>query len=129
MIGSALLFGGLHLINPNATLWGALSIAIQGGLMLGACYAATRSLWLPIGLHFGWNFAQAGIFGAAVSGSSTSGGGIFDSVLNGSTAVTGGDFGPEASLFAPLVCTIVTVYFLRRMKRLSSAEARELAAV
>ena len=39
--------------------------------MLAAAYAATRTLWLPIGLHFGWNFAAAGIFGTVVSGSDT----------------------------------------------------------
>ncbi len=84
MVVSALVFGGLHLLNsPN--LWGALAIAIQGGLMLAAVYAATRSLWLPIGLHFGWNFAESGIFGTTVSGSDNSGGGIFSSVLDGPT--------------------------------------------
>ena len=36
--------------------------------MLAAAYAATRNLWVPIGLHFGWNFAAGGIFGAEVSG-------------------------------------------------------------
>ena len=26
--------------------------------MLGAAYMLTRSLWLPMGLHAAWNFAQ-----------------------------------------------------------------------
>ncbi|GAB3269886.1 CPBP family intramembrane glutamic endopeptidase [Kineosporia babensis] len=130
LIISAVLFGFLHLINPNASLWGAVAIAIQGGLMLGAAYAVTRSLWLPIGLHFGWNFAQAGIFGAPVSGSDASGGGILDSTLaNGPVLISGGEFGPEASLFAVLVCSVLTVYFVRRMKRLSGSEARALVKV
>ncbi len=122
------MFGGLHLLNPNATPWGAVAIAIQGGLMMAACYAVTRSLWLPIGLHFGWNFAEGGIFGTTVSGSSTTNTGLFSSHLSGPLLISGGDFGPEATIFAVLVCSLVTVYFLRKMKSLSSTEARELVA-
>jgi membrane protease YdiL (CAAX protease family) len=128
MIGSALVFGALHLLTPNATPWGALAIAIQGGLMMAACYAVTRSLWLPIGLHFGWNFAEGGIFGTAVSGNNSTNTGLFSSHLGGPLLISGGDFGPEATIFAVLVCSVVTVYFLRKMTSLSSAEARELAS-
>ena len=35
---------------------------IEAGGMLAAAYVATRRLWVPIGLHFGWNFAASGIF-------------------------------------------------------------------
>ncbi|MEK8229032.1 type II CAAX endopeptidase family protein [Oerskovia sp. M15] len=66
-----LLFGLVHLLNPNASLWGALAIAIEGGGMLTAAYVATRKLWVPIGLHFGWNFAASAIFSTEVSGSNT----------------------------------------------------------
>ncbi len=60
---TGVLFGLMHLLNPDASLWGATAIAIEAGFMLAACYAATRNLWVPIGLHFGWNFAAGGIFG------------------------------------------------------------------
>ena len=110
---SSALFGGLHLVNPNASLWGALAICLQAGLLLGAAYVATRSLWLPIGLHLGWNLAQAGIFGTAVSGSEDA----FDGLLNGETiglpVISGGAFGPEGSVVAVLFCAVVTVYLLR----------------
>src|SRR5690348_14967815 len=68
---TAVLFGLSHLFNPHASLWGAIAIAIEAGAMLAAAYAATRSLWLPIGLHFGWNYAEGAIFGTDVSGSNT----------------------------------------------------------
>src|SRR4051794_1032665 len=51
---TAVLFGGLHLVNPDASVVGALAIAIEGGVLIGAGYVATRSLWFPIGLHLGW---------------------------------------------------------------------------
>lgn len=97
LIVSALLFGGLHLVNPGATIWGALAIAVEAGLMLGAAYTVSRSLWLPIGLHFGWNMAEGGLFGVTVSGSQNQGG-LLHTVLSGPSALTGGGFGPEASV-------------------------------
>ncbi|MFB4308571.1 lysostaphin resistance A-like protein [Actinomadura sp. GTD37] len=114
---SALVFGGLHLVNENASIWGALAIAVEAGLMFGAVYAATRSLWLPIGLHLSWNVAEQGIFGTSVSGSGTGSGGLLDASVSGPQALTGGDFGPEASIFAILVCLVPTVLFLRAAKR------------
>ncbi|MFE5138885.1 CPBP family intramembrane glutamic endopeptidase [Streptomyces fagopyri] len=114
---SGLLFGGLHLVNSGATVWGGLAIAVEAGLMLGAAYAATRTLWLPIGLHFGWNFAESGIFGTTVSGNDGTPAGLLHGVLSGPAAVTGGTFGPEASIFAIVICTIPTVLFLRTAKQ------------
>lgn len=111
LVGTSLLFGGMHLINPDATWWGALSIAIEAGGMLGACYVATRRLWLPIGLHFGWNYAESAIFGTEVSGDGSSHG-LLHSLTSGPTLLTGGEFGPEASLAAVIGCTVVTIVFL-----------------
>ncbi|MEU1390646.1 CPBP family intramembrane glutamic endopeptidase [Nonomuraea sp. NPDC005730] len=117
LVVSMLLFGAMHLVNANATLWGAFAIALTGGAMLAAAYVATRSLWLPIGLHFAWNFAQAGIFGVTVSGSAVPPEGLLNVTLSGPTALTGGVFGPEASLFALLVCMVPTILLLRRAAR------------
>ncbi|WP_228923005.1 CPBP family intramembrane glutamic endopeptidase [Streptomyces sp. DH7] len=108
---TGVLFGASHLLNPNASLWGAFAIAIEAGAMLAAAYAATRSLWLPIGLHFGWNFAAAGIFSVEVSGNNTPQG-LLDTVTSGPTWVTGGDFGPEGSVYAVLFGALLTIGFL-----------------
>ncbi|MBW6440059.1 CPBP family intramembrane metalloprotease [Actinoplanes hulinensis] len=108
---SALVFGGMHLLNENATLWGALCITISGGGMLTSAYAATRSLWLPIGLHFGWNYAQSAIFGSAVSGNGVQQG-LLDSESTGDALVSGGQFGPEASVFTVVAGVLVTTVFL-----------------
>ncbi|MGW3683508.1 CPBP family intramembrane glutamic endopeptidase [Streptomyces prasinus] len=108
---TGLLFGLSHLLNPNADLWGALAIAIEAGGMLAAAYAATRTLWVPIGLHFGWNFAAAGIFSTEVSGNNTPQG-LLDTMTSGSTWVTGGDFGPEGSVYAVLFGILVTIGFM-----------------
>src|SRR5690606_19283436 len=79
---TGVVFGLSHLFNENATLWGALAIAIEAGFMLAAVYAATRSLWLAIGVHFGWNFAAAGVFSTEVSGNGASEG-LLDATTSG----------------------------------------------
>ena len=48
---SGAVFGAGHLFNPDASVWGAIAIAVEAGFMLAACYAATRTLWVPIGLR------------------------------------------------------------------------------
>ena len=108
---SGLLFGLLHLANPDATLWGAIAIAIEAGGMLAAAYVATRKLWLPIGLHFGWNFAESGIFSTRISGTNTHQG-LLDSTLSGPQLITGGDFGPEGSVYSVVWGVLLTVVFM-----------------
>jgi membrane protease YdiL (CAAX protease family) len=104
-------FGAMHLFNPDASLWGAVAIAIEAGFMLAACYAATRNLWVPIGLHFGWNFAAGGISGVVVSGNGASKG-LLDATTSGPELLTGGDFGPEGSLCTVAAGVLLTVVFL-----------------
>ncbi|MFI6963934.1 lysostaphin resistance A-like protein [Streptomyces sp. NPDC050255] len=111
LMATGALFGLMHLLNPNASLWGAIAIAVEAGGMLAAAYAATRSLWLPIGVHFGWNFAASGIFSTEVSGNDTPQG-LLDSVTSGSKLLTGGDFGPEGSVYAVLFGVLLTAVFM-----------------
>jgi uncharacterized protein len=108
---SAALFGALHLANKNSTLYSAAAIAVEAGILLGACYLFAGNLWLPIGVHLGWNFALAGIFGAVLSGN-TIDKTLLTSKFSGSEYLTGGDFGPENSLPAVIICTAAGIIFL-----------------
>ncbi|MFD6713840.1 CAAX protease [Micromonospora sp. TSRI0369] len=129
---TGVLFGLMHMLNPDASLWGATAIAIEAGFMLAAAYAATRNLWVPIGLHFGWNFAAGGVFGVVVSGNGESAG-LLDATTSGSTLLSGGDFGPEGSLYTVAAGAALTVVFLwlahrrghivRRRRRMVEAPA------
>jgi membrane protease YdiL (CAAX protease family) len=107
---SAVLFGLLHLGNPNATLAGAVAIAVEAGVLLAAAYALTRRLWLPIGIHFAWNFTQGGIFGVAVSGNDIPG--LLQGRLTGPDWLSGGAFGAEASVVAVVLCLAAGVFFI-----------------
>lgn len=111
LAASSLAFGLIHLLNPGASLGGALAVAIEAGLMLGAAYLLTGSLWLAIGIHFGWNVALGGIFGTVVSGSGARES-LFTAVTAGPDWLTGGAFGPEGSIVAVVVCSLATVGFL-----------------
>ncbi|MFJ6393308.1 lysostaphin resistance A-like protein [Streptomyces sp. NPDC091972] len=111
LVLSGLVFGGMHLLNDDATLAGALAISVEAGAMLAAGYAATRNLWLPMGVHFAWNYMEAGIFSTQVSGNGENHG-LLEASLSGSKLVTGGEFGPEASVYAVLFGTLLTVCFL-----------------
>jgi uncharacterized protein len=128
---TALLFGLSHLFNEDATLWGAIAVAVAGGGILVSAYAATRTLWVPIGLHFGWNFAQAGIFGTEVSGNGESKG-LLESSTSGPSLISGGAFGPEASVYTVVAGVLVTAVFMmlaRRRGRVVSRRRRPAPAV
>jgi uncharacterized protein len=121
LVISAVVFGLIHLAgaadaSAGAMVRGAVAIILQGGLMLGAAYMATRALWLPIGIHFAWNIAEAG-FGTAVSGKSSESGGLIQTSLSGPTALTGGTFGPEAGLAGILTCLATAALLLRHTVR------------
>ncbi len=92
---SSALFGVLHLANPNATLMSVLGI-LGAGLFLAYGWLRTGNLWLPIGLHFGWNFFEGTIFGFPVSGLDFFG--LIQHRVQGPELITGGAFGPEAGL-------------------------------
>jgi membrane protease YdiL (CAAX protease family) len=66
LIISMVLFGLIHLASSSATIFSTLTIALQAGIMLGAAYALTHRLWMALGLHTMWDFANDGIFGVGI---------------------------------------------------------------
>lgn len=106
---SGALFGLAHALNHGESLASVCAIALEAGVLLAAAYAATRSLWLPIGLHFGWNFTEGGIFGAAGGNRAT---GLLPMTFSGPAWLTGGTSGQEASLPAIGVCLIAAIILL-----------------
>lgn len=109
------IFGLAHIFNPHATIVSALAISLEAGVLLGAAYMLTRRLWLAIGIHFAWNFAQGGIFGVAVSGIASNG--ILRGELHGPTLVSGGSFGAEGSVVAVFVCLAAAVPLIVMARR------------
>src|SRR5881628_733598 len=109
LITSAM-FGAAHLLNPHASAIAAVGIAFEAGVMLGAAYMLTRSLWLPMGIHAAWNFAQGEIYDIPVSGTPVHG--LLTARLSGDPLLTGNGFGLEASLIAIVLATLFGLWLL-----------------
>ncbi|MGH9703358.1 MAG: lysostaphin resistance A-like protein, partial [Candidatus Acidiferrales bacterium] len=114
---SSALFGLAHAFNPGASFTSTLAIALEAGVLLAAAFIVTRRLWLPIGIHAGWNFAEGSLFGMAVSGGHSRSS-LLAGALKGPVILTGGEFGPEASVVAIAVCLAAAAFLLRRSSRL-----------
>jgi membrane protease YdiL (CAAX protease family) len=106
---SSVVFGYVHMSNDAATLQGLISISTWAGILLAATYVLTRRLWLGIGLHAAWNYAQGSVYSTIVSGNKGSEAGFIKSAMAGPDWLTGGSFGVEASVIALLVCTTAGV--------------------
>lgn len=111
LVVSSLVFGLTHLINPEATLEGALFIAVEAGVLLAAAYMLTRRLWLSMGFHVAWNYTQSAIFSSIVSGNEASQG-LIRSTIQGPDYLTGGNFGVESSVLALLFCTATGIVMI-----------------
>jgi len=107
---SALFFGFGHRGNPGATWMSSVAIASEAGVLLAAAYVATRSLWLPIGIHWAWNLVEGPVWGSPVSGNAM--GVLAQATFPGPPLLTGGVFGPEAGLPAMVLGTAVGAVFL-----------------
>jgi len=111
LIISALFFAIIHSAARGATLVSVLSTSIQAGILFSAVYVFTRSLWLPIFLHFAWDFAEPGIYGGINTGISIEKT-FFTSKITGPELLTGGRFGPGNSIQSAIFCLIAALVFL-----------------
>jgi len=113
LVISSVLFGLFHALNPHAT-WLALFNIFLAGVVLAACYLATRNLWLAMAFHFSWNFVQGPLLSFPVSGLHMPG--LLLTTTGGNPLVTGGAFGPEGGLLgtAVLCLTLPLLYVWRQ---------------
>jgi hypothetical protein len=121
-VGSSILFGFLHLFNPNATIVSTLYLMLAGGF-LGLAYVLTGELAMPIGIHITWNFFQGNVFGFPVSGSRISEASLLVIRQRGPDLFTGGAFGPEAGIIGigalVLGCLLILWWVRRRRRRIA----------
>lgn len=110
----SLLFASAHSLNPNVNLI-ALTNIFLAGIWLSSAYIKTNSLWLPISLHFSWNFFQGYFYSLPVSGSTLIEP-VFDVQINSENLLSGGDFGPEGSVLTSFVLIASTVFILKNKR-------------
>lgn len=116
VVVSSVVFGAVHLMNPTATLTGAIFISIEAGLLLAAAYMLTRRLWLGIGFHISWNYTQSAVFGGIVSGGVAEPG-LFKTVTEGPELLTGANFWLEASLVPCILATTAGIILVVKAVR------------
>jgi hypothetical protein len=103
-------FALLHGSNPGAT-WFSTANTAGFGILFGYAYLRSRDLWLPIGLHFGWNFTLT-LFGVNVSGLKMKVTG-YEMIWNVGDLWSGGAYGPEASVLTSVVLVALAVYLVK----------------
>lgn len=93
-------WGWLHSRNPGVTGLGVAN-TILAGVFFSRAYLETRSLWLPYGIHAGWNVGTAVVMGLPVSGIQTAS--LLVTDVTGPDSLLGGSYGPEGGLLVTLV--------------------------
>jgi membrane protease YdiL (CAAX protease family) len=101
------LFGALHASNPHVTNLGLANTA-GFGMLFGYAFLRSRDLWLPFGLHFGWNFTLP-FFGTSVSGIRIGVTG-YELQWKAGALWSGGEYGPEASILTSVVLLLLWVF-------------------
>jgi membrane protease YdiL (CAAX protease family) len=116
------LFGVAHIQNPASTPLSTANTALAG-VLLAVVYLKTRGLWLPLGLHWAWNFFLGPVFGLPVSGFTN----VFQPYLlkaqvGGPGWLTGAQYGPEGSIILTVAC-IAAIMWLGRTKSVFASPA------
>jgi len=121
---TSVFFGLAHLANPHRTWISTLNTALVG-IPFCIVYLRTRSLWMPIGMHFIWNYLLGFLLGLPVSGFTISAS-VFTARVGGPIWLTGGQYGPEGGLLAMGAILVVTVYLSFTKSIYTSEEMKAL---
>lgn len=116
---TSLPFGFVHLSNPNVAAGFTFANTALAGIWLAVAYLRTRSLWLPLGVHWSWNWALGWFFGLPISGINLVSHPLLKPTDHGPAWLTGGSYGIEGGL----ACTIALVLFTAFLWRTSWVSA------
>jgi len=109
ILPTSVIFGLMHVENPDASALGMIN-TVAWGILLGYAVWRTGALWLPIGLHFGWNLTLP-LLGSNLSGFTM---GVTGYTLEWNVGVlwSGGGYGVEGSLLTTGI--VVALFFALR---------------
>lgn len=122
-------FAAVHLHNPNVVKGFTFINTALAGVWLAVAYLRTRSLWLPLGVHWAWNWALGSLFGLPVSGITTI---APNPLLRGSDLgpawLTGGSYGIEGGLACTIALVVSTIFIWRLRLVSATPEMEELTS-
>ncbi|MDX6613169.1 MAG: protease family protein [Blastocatellia bacterium] len=107
-------FAAAHLANPNVVRGVTFANTALAGVWLAAAYLRTRSLWLPLGIHWAWNWMMGAVLGLPVSGITRLAPASLLRVQDtGPAWLTGGAYGPEGGAICTIALLIAIVLVWR----------------
>lgn len=112
----SVIFGLIHLANPNVTILSVLNI-ILAGILFSYMFIKSGNIWMCIGYHFSWNTFQGVIYGIPVSGLDIKG--IITTRFPSDTILNGGAFGIEGGILTTIVTILsflAVKYYYRNSK-------------
>ncbi len=122
-------FAAVHLQNPNVVKGFTFINTALAGVWLAVAYLRTRSLWLPLGVHWAWNWALGSLFGLPVSGITTI---APNPLLHGTDLgpawLTGGSYGIEGGMACTIALIVSTIFIWRTRLISATDEMKELTS-
>ena len=116
---TSLPFGLAHLWNPNVAAGITFVNTVIAGVWLALAYLKTRSLWFPLGVHWGWNLALGWVFGLPISGLNLVSNTLLTGQDLGPAWLTGGSYGIEGGV-AGTIALVVSILFIWRTRLVSA---------
>ena len=121
-------FGLVHLGNPNVVPGVTFTNTALAGIWLAAAYLRTRSLWLPLGVHWAWNWALGWFFGLPISGIQLVSNPLLQTQDNGPKWLTGGSYGIEGGVACTIALTLFTVFLWKTHWLSATPELKQMTS-
>ncbi|MBC7930568.1 MAG: CPBP family intramembrane metalloprotease [Rubrivivax sp.] len=111
LIPTSIPFALVHLENPNVVPGFTMANTVLAGAWLALAYWRTRSLWFPLGVHWGWNWMQGAVLGSPVSGiTKLTPDPLMRYADNGPAWIGGGAYGIEGGAACTLALLVSTLF-------------------
>jgi len=121
-------FGLAHLSNPNVVTGLTFLNTTIAGIWLAAAYLRTRSLWLPLGVHWSWNWALGWFFGLPISGIKLVNNPLLNAQDNGPKWLTGGSYGIEGGVACTIALILCTVFLWKTHWLSATPELKQMTS-
>ena len=121
-------FALVHLNNPNVVRGVTFANTALAGVWLAAAYLRTRSLWLPLGVHWAWNWALGWFFGLPVSGLQIVSNPLLQSLDLGPKWLTGGSYGIEGGVACTLALILFTAFLWKTRWLSATPELKQMTS-
>jgi len=118
LLPGAVIFAAAHTGNLNSG-WLSLFNTFAMGALLGYAFLRSGDLWLPIGIHFGWNWTLP-LLGVNLSGF-TMGMTGYSMQWNAGDLWSGAAYGPEAGLVTTMIVPVLAYALYRAPVRKQDA--------